>query len=126
MIQQDQIFLHEDEDGQLYFKDDNGTLQPVYLTADGNYAIAENSSDEQEAQESTNNRQTSASPSSSIQASKNYDDDGFTVPDLDVRFYTDIIIIAIFRQLKLSRWIIAIYFFFPERGLGLESKRSRQ
>lgn len=38
---QDQIFLHEDEDGQLYFKDDNGALQPVYLTEDGNYAIAE-------------------------------------------------------------------------------------
>ncbi|XP_076164782.1 uncharacterized protein LOC143145356 isoform X2 [Ptiloglossa arizonensis] len=39
---QDQIFLHEDEEGQLYFKDDTGTLQPVYLTEDGHYAIAEN------------------------------------------------------------------------------------
>ncbi|XP_050483372.1 zinc finger protein 425-like isoform X1 [Bombus huntii] len=38
---QDQIFLHEDEDGQLYFKDETGTLQPVYLTEDGHYAIAE-------------------------------------------------------------------------------------
>ncbi|XP_033214604.1 zinc finger protein 311-like isoform X2 [Belonocnema kinseyi] len=44
----DQIFLHEDEDGQLYFKDDNGILQPVYLTEDGNYAIA--SGEEQETQ----------------------------------------------------------------------------
>ncbi|GAB1860443.1 Zinc finger protein 91 [Camponotus japonicus] len=42
---QDQIFLHEDEDGQLYFKDASGVLQPVYLTEDGNYAIAETSDD---------------------------------------------------------------------------------
>ncbi|XP_076631972.1 uncharacterized protein LOC143347031 isoform X2 [Colletes latitarsis] len=42
---QDQIFLHEDEEGQLYFKDDTGTLQPVYLTEDGHYAIAENGND---------------------------------------------------------------------------------
>ncbi|KAK1125817.1 hypothetical protein K0M31_005358 [Melipona bicolor] len=42
---QDQIFLHEDEDGQLYFKDETGILQPVYLTEDGHYAIAENSDD---------------------------------------------------------------------------------
>ncbi|KAL6264118.1 hypothetical protein P5V15_004197 [Pogonomyrmex californicus] len=43
---QDQIFLHEDDDGQLYFKDANGTLQPVYLTEDGNYAIAESNDDD--------------------------------------------------------------------------------
>ncbi|XP_023288609.1 neurotrophin receptor-interacting factor 1 isoform X2 [Orussus abietinus] len=49
---QDQIFLHEDEDGQLYFKDDNGTLQPVYLTPDGNYAIAENSNEDRNSPES--------------------------------------------------------------------------
>ncbi|XP_014213913.1 zinc finger and SCAN domain-containing protein 21 [Copidosoma floridanum] len=49
--EQDQIFLHEDEDGQLYFKNEHGQLQPVYLTPDGNYAIAENSSDEQESQD---------------------------------------------------------------------------
>lgn len=48
--QQEQIFLHEDEDGQLYFKDDAGILQPVYLTADGNYAIAENGEEEGEYQ----------------------------------------------------------------------------
>ncbi|XP_076650370.1 uncharacterized protein LOC143357707 [Halictus rubicundus] len=42
---QEQIFLHEDEDGQLYFKDDAGVLQPVYLTEDGHYAIAENNDD---------------------------------------------------------------------------------
>ncbi|CAD1479057.1 unnamed protein product [Heterotrigona itama] len=42
---QDQIFLHEDEDGQLYFKDETGILQPVYLTEDGHYAIAENMDD---------------------------------------------------------------------------------
>ncbi|EZA51915.1 hypothetical protein DMN91_007024 [Ooceraea biroi] len=42
---QNHIFLHEDEDGQLYFKDDTGALQPVYLTEDGNYAIAETSDD---------------------------------------------------------------------------------
>ncbi|XP_066588450.1 zinc finger protein 354C-like isoform X2 [Prorops nasuta] len=51
-ISQDQIFLHEDEDGQLYFKDDNGSLQPVYLTEDGNYAIAENSDDQESSKES--------------------------------------------------------------------------
>lgn len=49
---QDQIFLHEDEDGQLYFKDDTGTLQPVYLTEDGNYAIAGTGNLEPESQES--------------------------------------------------------------------------
>ncbi|XP_043476206.1 zinc finger protein 570-like isoform X1 [Leptopilina heterotoma] len=48
---QDQIFLHEDEDGQLYFKDDTGTLQPVYLTEDGNYAIAGTGNEEPEVQE---------------------------------------------------------------------------
>ncbi|KAK2583856.1 hypothetical protein KPH14_001132 [Odynerus spinipes] len=53
---QDQIFLHEDEDGQLYFKDDSGELQPVYLTEDGNYAIADNS-DDQDSQESQNQLQ---------------------------------------------------------------------
>ncbi|KAL2735542.1 zinc finger protein 845-like isoform X2 [Vespula squamosa] len=53
---QDQIFLHEDEDGQLYFKDDHGELQPVYLTEDGNYAIADNS-DDQDSKESHNQLQ---------------------------------------------------------------------
>ncbi|XP_046822002.1 zinc finger protein 836-like [Vespa crabro] len=53
---QDQIFLHEDEDGQLYFKDDHGELQPVYLTEDGNYAIADNS-DDQDSKESHNQMQ---------------------------------------------------------------------
>ncbi|XP_026674129.1 zinc finger protein 62-like isoform X2 [Ceratina calcarata] len=43
---QDQIFLHEDEEGQLYFKDDTGALQPVYLTEDGHYAIADTSDDQ--------------------------------------------------------------------------------
>ncbi|XP_074094154.1 uncharacterized protein LOC141524278 isoform X2 [Cotesia typhae] len=48
---QDQIYLHEDEDGQLYFKDENGIMQPVYLTEDGNYAIADTSEDPQDNQE---------------------------------------------------------------------------
>lgn len=48
---QGQIFLHEDEEGHLYFKDENGTLQPVYLTEDGNYAIASNDSDDLETRE---------------------------------------------------------------------------
>lgn len=56
LISQDQIFLHEDEDGQLFFKDENGQMQPVYLTEDGNYAIASNSSDEQEIQEGRNKK----------------------------------------------------------------------
>ncbi|XP_076758784.1 uncharacterized protein LOC143428065 isoform X3 [Xylocopa sonorina] len=42
---QDQIFLHEDEDGQLYYKDETGTLQPVYLAEGGHYAIAETNDD---------------------------------------------------------------------------------
>lgn len=29
----------------MYFKDASGVLQPVYLTEDGNYAIAETSDD---------------------------------------------------------------------------------
>ncbi|XP_034943226.1 zinc finger and SCAN domain-containing protein 12-like isoform X2 [Chelonus insularis] len=48
---QEQIFLHEDENGQLYFKDENGVMQPVYFTEDGNYAIAEPVSDEQDTHE---------------------------------------------------------------------------
>lgn len=50
--QQGQILLHEDEDGQLYFKNEHGKLQPVYMTEDGNYAIAEASNDEESSQES--------------------------------------------------------------------------
>lgn len=50
-FQQDQIYLHEDEDGQLYFKDETGTLQPVYLTEDGNYSFTDQIEDDQEALE---------------------------------------------------------------------------
>lgn len=71
---QDQIFLHEDEDGQLYFKDENGTLQPVYLTDDGNYAIAE-SNDDQESKESQ----------SKSQQSKVTEEDNYILPDLDTK-----------------------------------------
>lgn len=67
---QDQIFLHEDEDGQLYFKDDNGALQPVYLTEDGNYAIAE--SDDNANKESR-----------SQQNSSTMEEDVFILPDLE-------------------------------------------
>ncbi|CAD6238718.1 GSCOCG00008535001-RA-CDS, partial [Cotesia congregata] len=42
---------NDDEDGQLYFKDENGIMQPVYLTEDGNYAIADTSEDPQDNQE---------------------------------------------------------------------------
>lgn len=35
----------------MYFKDDTGTLQPVYLTEDGNYAIASTGNEEPEVQE---------------------------------------------------------------------------
>lgn len=45
--------MHEDEEGQLYFKDANGTLQPVYLTEDGNYAIAETNNEDEIAKESS-------------------------------------------------------------------------
>ncbi|XP_036146055.1 zinc finger protein 184 isoform X2 [Monomorium pharaonis] len=70
---QDQIFLHEDEDGQLYFKDANGILQPVYLTEDGNYAIAESGND------NTNKE----SQSKSHQNSSTIDEETFILPDLD-------------------------------------------
>ncbi|XP_015597519.1 hypermethylated in cancer 2 protein isoform X2 [Cephus cinctus] len=73
---QDQIFLHEDEDGQLYFKDDTGTLQPVYLTADGNYAIAEASSDDQDSQESQSHQ---------TQNSRSSDDGNCTAGDMEYR-----------------------------------------
>ncbi|XP_029172690.1 zinc finger protein 652-A-like isoform X1 [Nylanderia fulva] len=70
---QDQIFLHEDEDGQLYFKDASGILQPVYLTEDGNYAIADTSEDHtgKELQ------------SKSQQNSDTMEDDSYILPDSD-------------------------------------------
>lgn len=67
---QDQIFLHEDEDGQLYFKDASGILQPVYLTEDGNYAIADTSDDQ------TKELQSKSENSDTIE------DDAY-LPDLD-------------------------------------------
>ncbi|XP_071566894.1 uncharacterized protein [Temnothorax nylanderi] len=70
---QDQIFLHEDEDGQLYFKDASGTLQPVYLTEDGNYAIAESSDD------NTNKE----SQSKSHQNNSTVEEESFILPDID-------------------------------------------
>ncbi|XP_011873647.1 PREDICTED: zinc finger protein 184-like isoform X2 [Vollenhovia emeryi] len=69
---QDQIFLHEDEDGQLYFKDANGILQPVYLTEDGNYAITGNNDD------TTANKETK-----SHQNSSGIEEDTFILPDLE-------------------------------------------
>ncbi|XP_011259613.1 zinc finger protein 652-like isoform X2 [Camponotus floridanus] len=69
---QDQIFLHEDEDGQLYFKDASGVLQPVYLTEDGNYAIAETSDDH------TNNKESLQSlQSKSQQNNETIEDDSY-------------------------------------------------
>ncbi|KAJ8681518.1 hypothetical protein QAD02_017310 [Eretmocerus hayati] len=72
--EQDQIYLHEDEDGQLYFKNEQGKLQQVYLTPDGNYAIAENSSDEQDSQEDSNQAQEDPA-----------DAENYVVPDLDLK-----------------------------------------
>lgn len=65
--------MHEDEDGQLYFKDASGTLQPVYLTEDGNYAIAENSDD----------NINKESPSKSHQNSSTIEEQTFLLPDID-------------------------------------------
>lgn len=72
LLVQDQIFLHEDEDGQLYFKDANGTLQPVYLTEDGNYAIAE--SDDNANKESQPKSHQNSSP---------IEEESFILPDID-------------------------------------------
>lgn len=74
---QDQIFLHEDEDGQLYFKDASGTLQPVYLTEDGNYAIAENNDD------NTNKELQSKSH----QNNSTIEEETFILPDIDSSTY---------------------------------------
>ncbi|XP_003424524.1 zinc finger protein 394 isoform X1 [Nasonia vitripennis] len=75
--EQDQIFLHEDEDGQLYFKNEHGQLQPVYLTPDGSYAIVENSSDEQDSQEGPTRMEEEP-----------VDTDNYVLPDLDLKPYT--------------------------------------
>lgn len=75
LLFQDQIFLHEDEDGQLYFKDASGTLQPVYLTEDGNYAIAESTDD--------NTNKESQSKSQSNQNSNTIEEEPFILPDID-------------------------------------------
>ncbi|XP_011171707.1 zinc finger protein 184 [Solenopsis invicta] len=71
---QDQIFLHEDEDGQLYFKDASGTLQPVYLTEDGNYAIAESGDDNANKESPSKSHQTSSALE---------EEETFILPDLD-------------------------------------------
>ncbi|XP_012247279.1 zinc finger protein 354C-like isoform X3 [Bombus impatiens] len=72
---QDQIFLHEDEDGQLYFKDETGTLQPVYLTEDGHYAIAE-ISDGYEGKESQ---------MKSDQNARQVDEESYSMPDSELK-----------------------------------------
>ncbi|XP_016912545.1 zinc finger protein 62 isoform X1 [Apis cerana] len=72
---QNQIFLHEDEDGQLYYKDETGTLQPVYLTEDGHYAIAENSND-------------SESKESQIKSQQNIrkmEEESYSIPDNELK-----------------------------------------
>lgn len=73
LLFQDQIFLHEDEDGQLYFKDASGTLQPVYLTEDGNYAIAESNDD----------NANKESQSKSHQNSSTIEEESLILPDID-------------------------------------------
>ncbi|XP_033324657.1 uncharacterized protein LOC117219560 isoform X2 [Megalopta genalis] len=72
---QEQIFLHEDEDGQLYFKDDAGVLQPVYLTEDGHYAIAE-TNDDHENKEIQAKSQQSASP---------MEEETYSTPDTELK-----------------------------------------
>lgn len=64
--------MHEDDEGQLYFKDDNGTLQPVYLTDDGNYAIAD-----------SNNDQANKESQSKPQQNSKTIEDIYILPDLD-------------------------------------------
>nr|XP_003701393.2 PREDICTED: uncharacterized protein LOC100882727 [Megachile rotundata] len=87
---QEQIFLHEDEDGQLYFKDDNGILQPVYLTEDGHYAIAETNDDHdgKEAQmKSQNVRQAEevsfSVPDNELKSHNNKQNSVVSAPDID-------------------------------------------
>ncbi|KAL7300205.1 hypothetical protein TKK_0007048 [Trichogramma kaykai] len=72
VTEQEQIFLHEDENGQLYFKNEQGELQPVYLTPDGNYALAEE--EDQDAQEEVNQVQQES------EETENY-----VLPDLDLQ-----------------------------------------
>lgn len=54
----------------MYFKDDAGVLQPVYLTADGNYAIAENGEEEGEYQQDDGDN------------SQGMDEDSYIVPEM--------------------------------------------
>lgn len=61
----------------MYFKNEQGELQPVYLTPDGNYAIAENSSDEQDSQGGTSQVQE-----------EHMESDNFVLPNVDSKPYT--------------------------------------
>ncbi|XP_076295923.1 uncharacterized protein LOC143216596 isoform X2 [Lasioglossum baleicum] len=77
---QEQIFLHEDEDGQLYFKDDAGVLQPVYLTEDGHYAIAENNDDHE-------NKETQAK--SEENARQLEEEESYSIPDAEIKSHSN-------------------------------------
>lgn len=75
---QDQIFLHEDEDGQLYFKDDSGILQPVYLTEDGHYAIAETNDDNEDKEAQTKSQNV-----------RQVEEESFSVPDNELKSHNN-------------------------------------
>lgn len=55
----------------MYFKNEHGQLQLVYLTEDGNYAIAENSNDGVDSQED------------SLQLQEDQLEDNYVLPDLE-------------------------------------------
>jgi len=97
---QDQIFLHEDEDGQLYFKDASGTLQPVYLTEDGNYAIAESSDD------NTNKESQSKSNSNTNQNSNIIEEEAFVLPDIDSKSTSNKQVLFIVHQ-----WVVYVHIY---------------
>lgn len=68
---QEQIFLHEGDDGQLYVRNENGSFQQVYMTDDGTYTIAA-TSDDQEKESQPRSQQNNKT-----------DEDMYIVPDLD-------------------------------------------
>lgn len=101
--------MHEDEDGQLYFKDDNGALQPVYLTDDGNYAIAENNDDQA----------SKESQSKSQQNSKTEEEDTYVIPDLDSKSIKQVLLhINKSFTLNIRRFVIFMFINFVRQLLA--------
>ena len=66
----------------MYYKNDKGNLQPVYLNSDGNYIITgENSNDDEDSQESMDqNQQEQQEHQQQLQ----HMEENYVLPDFDV------------------------------------------